>query len=143
MNKQLVSIITSTVRRHICTSSFKIIEDDWSVTVKWGDLGILLSCPRDLDINKYLCEVSLVLKNGELMQYFKKDRLQLTSEHSIINTIYEAYLYYEVLSKIKIQAMKFHFRKMLNKRSSNQTLLHKCFYQIDTSDILYLRSVVI
>lgn len=137
----VIDIIAPTVRRHI-QGSFKIYENHWGITVRWGSRGILFSCPRDMDPNKYLCEVSLVLKDGSLTGYFRGNRHRLQYVYEIIHTIYEAYYYYEIIHRIRMQAFRFQFQYAIKQLQQKRSLLGRCLYQIGTAEMHFLRSLM-
>lgn len=142
-NRSIIhDIIGPNIQRGL-VRSFRICQNDWGVTVRWGVLGILFSCPRDMNPNRYICEVSLVLADGSLTEYFRGNRHQLRCVHDIIPTIYEAYYYYEIISRIKIQALQFQLRSALRHRKRYQSLLSACLYCIGTLDIRFLRSLLL
>lgn len=135
-------VITPLLRKALATC-FHIHETQWGVTVTWKGGGILFSCPRDLNPDKHLCEVSAVTSDNRLIQYFRGNRHRLRSIHELIPTVYEAYFHCCVVNRIRAHVLRFHIHRAIQRHQKSQSLLHRCFHSISTLDTLLLRSMML
>ena len=113
-----------------------------SIIINWfpiGKNGFFISCPRDLDTNKFLCEICLVNNQGALYSLDSEIHKMLDYNELLFN-FYRFYLYIVTLYNLPFALLKFYIKnKNKNHIHSLETL---CKYQITTSEINQIKHFI-
>jgi hypothetical protein len=101
-----------------------------------GREGFGITCPRDLDTNKYLCEYCLIDPRGALYQSWDGiDRLSSMKE--VEEKIYRFYFSMVCLDRIRLQAMRVESTK---RGKTVCGLRDMCLVRLSTQEHAWYRS---
>jgi len=111
--------------------------------VKLGEKGIFFSCPRDLNTDIYICELSSILPNGGLTAYSDRiDRTLIQEPEEVLRYTYQAFLHYNILSCLPFILFQFQIQDQFRKRKfrKQNSLLLQSFFKLSTCDLQILQN---
>jgi hypothetical protein len=137
-NKHIIThVIAPTLFRHF--KNLHIKRTEWGVLVYIGLNGVVcglcFSVPRDLNLN-YLCEVSTILPNNALTNYFRGgDRCMLATRECIITSVYQGYLRYKILDHLNFVIFNYNIINRVKERKKRWSLGVRAFFDVSSRDI--------
>lgn len=112
-----------------------------SLVLPWNPLhkergGFAITVPRDLNLDKYLCETCFLDAQGYLYSPFPYISW-ISDMEKLLQEFYSSYLYYRCLQSMCFHVIKFQLRKGFKRKSSS--LLTLCLTQLSTYDLHMVR----
>lgn len=113
-----------------------------SIIIYWNyytKSGFYISCPRDLNLKKFLCEFCLI-NNYDCLFVLNHQINKINNFNDLYQNFYKSYICIVILNNLKHNLLKFYIKnKKKNVILSLETI---CKYKIVSNDILKVKHII-